>query len=225
MGKNGDGGKRLWITGFGWATVDGMDIPPNPGYEFATEIDEQHQTDYITGALAWVQEWGHVEGLFVHNLNAWSASGPENEMAKYSIVRSDWSPRPAYIALKKALDSTLPKDALLGTGTFSWPTNGTISWHFGFNAQEGVWHGGLDIATRKGVDLYLGHRIGRAGLSGNTEHIASTCQGLRIVIPLPTTALQKKPPRVCGGLFVYPLLTCALIAFNRFITSFSPRPK
>ena len=38
--------------------------------------------------------------MFLWNLNFWPTTGPENEMAKYGIVRGDWSPRPAYTALK-----------------------------------------------------------------------------------------------------------------------------
>jgi hypothetical protein len=34
------------------------------------------------------------------NLNFWPAAGTYSEMSKYSIVRYDWSPRPAYSALK-----------------------------------------------------------------------------------------------------------------------------
>ena len=45
--------------------------------------------------------------MVLWNLNYWSAAGPESEMAKYSIVRGDWSPRPAYAALKGMASSEL----------------------------------------------------------------------------------------------------------------------
>ena len=100
MVKNGDGGKRIWATEFGWPTNDGMGVPPSPGYEFAANLTEQQQADYIVRAYQWAKSWGHAGVMFLWNLNFWPVVGAENEMAKYSIVRGDWSPRPAYTALK-----------------------------------------------------------------------------------------------------------------------------
>jgi hypothetical protein len=100
MAANGDGGKRVWATEFGWATTDGMGVPASPGYEFANDISESQQADYIVRAYTWSRNWGHAGVMFLWNLNFWPTTGPQNEMAKYGIVRGDWSPRPAYIALK-----------------------------------------------------------------------------------------------------------------------------
>jgi parallel beta-helix repeat protein len=100
MAANGDGEKRIWATQFGWGTVDGMGVSPSPGYEFTADIDESQQADYIVRAYTWSRGWGHTEVMFLWNLNFWPIAGPENAMAKYSIVRGDWSPRPAYTALK-----------------------------------------------------------------------------------------------------------------------------
>jgi len=38
--------------------------------------------------------------MFLWNLNFWPVAGPNSETAKFGIVRGDWSPRPAYIALR-----------------------------------------------------------------------------------------------------------------------------
>jgi LysM repeat protein len=100
MANNGDGGKRIWATEFGWPTTDGMGVSPNPGYEFAGDINESQQADYIVRAYTWSRGWGHAGVMFLWNLNFWPVSGAANEMAKYGIVRGDWSPRPAYVALK-----------------------------------------------------------------------------------------------------------------------------
>jgi len=100
MAAYGDGGKRIWATEFGWPTVDGMGVGANPGYEFAANINESQQADYIVRAFTWSRNWGHAGVMFLWNLNFWPVAGAENEMAKYSIVRGDWSPRPAYTALK-----------------------------------------------------------------------------------------------------------------------------
>ncbi len=100
MAASGDGGKRIWATEFGWPTVDGMGVGANVGYEFANDINEQQQADYIVRAYTWSRSWGHAGTMFLWNLNFWPTTGAENEMAKYGIVRGDWSPRPAYTALK-----------------------------------------------------------------------------------------------------------------------------
>jgi polysaccharide biosynthesis protein PslG len=98
---NDDGQKHIWATEFGWGTVDGMGVEPSPGYEFTEDINEAQQADYIVRAYTWSRDWGHAGVMFLWNLNFWPAAGPYNETAKYSIVRGDWSPRPAYAALKQ----------------------------------------------------------------------------------------------------------------------------
>jgi len=100
MVANGDGAKAVWATEFGWPTVDGMYVLPNPGQEYAEDLTEGQQADYIVRAYAWAHDWGHAGVMFLWNLNYWSAAGPWSEMAKYSILRGDWSPRPAYTALR-----------------------------------------------------------------------------------------------------------------------------
>ena len=102
MAAHGDGEKRVWATEFGWSTVDGMGthFPPSPGQEYARDINQQQQADYIVRAYTWSGNWGHAGVMVLWNLNYWSAAGPWSEMAKYSIVRGDWSPRPAYSALR-----------------------------------------------------------------------------------------------------------------------------
>jgi hypothetical protein len=39
--------------------------------------------------------------MFLWSLNYWPAAGQYSEMAKYSLVRWNWSPRPAYLAVKE----------------------------------------------------------------------------------------------------------------------------
>lgn len=100
MDAYSDGDKRIWATEFGWPTVEGMGVPPSPGYEYATDVSEAQQADYIAGAYRWAAEWGHAGTLVLWNLNMWPLVGAESEMAKFSILRGDWSPRPAYTAIR-----------------------------------------------------------------------------------------------------------------------------
>jgi hypothetical protein len=96
----GDGEKRLWATEFGWPTIDGMFVPTSPGQEYAADINEGQQADYTVRAFSWSREWGHAGVMFLWNLNYWSAAGPYSEMAKFSILRGNWTPRPVYEAYR-----------------------------------------------------------------------------------------------------------------------------
>jgi hypothetical protein len=100
MTANGDEDKDVWATEYGWPTVDGMGVDPNPGWDYAGHIDEAQQASYIADSYSLAKEWGYVGVAFLWNLNFWPIRGTEDEMAKFCIVRGDWSPRPAYNALK-----------------------------------------------------------------------------------------------------------------------------
>jgi len=100
MVKYGDGGKRIWPTEFGWATTEGLGVGPNPGYEYAGTNSEAEQAAYLVRAFQMGRSWGWVGPMFVWNLNFGPISGAQDEKAKFAIVRPDWSPRPAYAALR-----------------------------------------------------------------------------------------------------------------------------
>jgi len=99
MVKYGDGAKKLWPTEFGWPTVDNLGVPPAPGYPFAADINEAQQAQYLVRAYQMGRNWGWVGVMFLWNLNFGPVCGAADEKAAYSIVRPDWSPRPAYNAL------------------------------------------------------------------------------------------------------------------------------
>ncbi|MBC8263173.1 MAG: protein kinase [Anaerolineales bacterium] len=96
----GDSSKRLWPTEFGWATTEGMGVEPNPGHEYAADNTEAEQAQYIVRAYQLAKNWGWVGPMFCWNLNFWPVAGAGSEEAKFSIVRGDWSTRPAYVALR-----------------------------------------------------------------------------------------------------------------------------
>jgi hypothetical protein len=101
MVSHGDRYKRVWATEFGWPTVDGMSAPPSPGQEYAADIDEDQQAAYTVRAFNWARDWGHAGVMLLWSLNYWPVTGKHSEMAKYSILRWDWTPRPAYLAVKE----------------------------------------------------------------------------------------------------------------------------
>ncbi len=100
MVRNGDGGKKIWPTEFGWASVENTGAGPAPGYGYAGQNSEGEQAQYLVDAFNLARRWGFVGPMFVWNLNFAPVAGPADEKAAFSIVRNDWAPRPAYERLK-----------------------------------------------------------------------------------------------------------------------------
>ncbi|MCL6430760.1 MAG: cellulase family glycosylhydrolase [Anaerolineae bacterium] len=99
MIQYGDGSKRLIPTEFGWASVDGLGVPPARGYEYAADNTAQEQADFIVRAFQMGRNWGFVGPMFLWNLNFAPLCGPQDEKAAFGIVDPGWGPRPAFHAL------------------------------------------------------------------------------------------------------------------------------
>jgi hypothetical protein len=101
MIKNGLSSKPVWVTEFGWATANTSQY-----YEYGNQISFDQQADYIVRAVNYsrVHYSNWLTGMFVWNLNfaiPWNAEGNLlHEQASFGVLNGDWSPRPAYIALK-----------------------------------------------------------------------------------------------------------------------------
>ncbi|HET6318873.1 MAG TPA: cellulase family glycosylhydrolase [Chloroflexota bacterium] len=98
MVRNGDTAKKMWLTEFGWSTFN-----PAPGYEYGADITEQLQADYLVRAYALTRTtYPWVGAMFVWNLNfaALPDISPVDEKPPFSIIRKDFTPRPAYFALQ-----------------------------------------------------------------------------------------------------------------------------
>ncbi|MHB9032839.1 MAG: glycosyl hydrolase family 18 protein [Anaerolineae bacterium] len=100
MVKYGDGWKKLWVTEFGWASVDGLGVGAAPGYDYANNNTEAEQAQWITRAYSMGRNWGWVGTMFLWNLNFAPVSGAADEKAAFGIVRQDWSARASYNAIK-----------------------------------------------------------------------------------------------------------------------------
>ncbi len=96
MERNGEGGKKIWLTEFGW----GSTTQPLPAYAYAGYVSEAQQAQYLLGAIALCRSYPWMGQTFVWNLNFQVTSTPSDEKWAYGILRKDWSPRPAYDALK-----------------------------------------------------------------------------------------------------------------------------
>jgi hypothetical protein len=98
MEQNGEGGKKMWLTEFGW---DSTQTPPG-GYEYARYISEDQQAQYLTRAFDLGKSYPWMGVMFVWNLNfqVTLQGDTGNEKWGWGVLRSDWSPRPAFTALK-----------------------------------------------------------------------------------------------------------------------------
>jgi spore germination protein YaaH len=81
MVANGDAGKRVWPTEFGWASTGS----PHPGYEYATQNTEAEQADYIVRAYQMAKSWGWVGPMFLWNLD-YNVTQPSTELAAFGIM-------------------------------------------------------------------------------------------------------------------------------------------
>jgi polysaccharide biosynthesis protein PslG len=98
MVRYGDTGKRMWLTEFGWSLPN-----PAPGYEYGAQNTPQSQADYLVRAYSMAKvQYPWMGGMFVWNLNF--AALPDipfnDEKPPFSIINRDFTPRPAYNALK-----------------------------------------------------------------------------------------------------------------------------
>jgi LysM repeat protein len=100
MNRAGQGGKKIWVTEFGWASVENTGVGPAGGYEYAGQNSEGEQAQYLVDAFNQAKSWGWVGPMFVWNLNFAPVTGPADEKAAFGLVRADWAPRPAYEALR-----------------------------------------------------------------------------------------------------------------------------
>ena len=98
MEEFGDAAKQLWFTEFGWASGP----KPAPEYKYAQEISEEQQAQYLVRAFELAQTQGFVGAMFLWNLNYAPSADPDDVQGKrvFSLLRPDWSLRPAYLALQ-----------------------------------------------------------------------------------------------------------------------------
>jgi spore germination protein YaaH len=89
MVVNGDGGKAIVPTEFGWA-VSGN---PQPGYEYARDNTPEEQAQWIVEAYQMAKNWGWVGPMFLWNLD-YGVTAPGTELANFGILNT-----PAYGAL------------------------------------------------------------------------------------------------------------------------------
>ena len=98
MVANGDGDKQVWALEFGWLHDTDVDL----GDFNWMKVSPQEQADYLVRAYRKaLEEWPWMGVMFVWNLD-FSAHYPDtSHQYWFSIINEDYTPRPAYLALKE----------------------------------------------------------------------------------------------------------------------------
>ena len=98
----------IWLTGAGWASSDTLLVEA----PWATQVSEAQQADYLVAAFAQVATQPYVDLLIVDNFNLAVTPGSALANGARSLIRDDWSARPAFIALAKLQQHTRLATAL-----------------------------------------------------------------------------------------------------------------
>ena len=111
MVNNGHGSAQMWGTEFGWATFDGMQTangtqPVAPAdTPYFTFINRWQQADYVLRAFTLAQERPYLGPMMLWNLNFALIPGAVDQSdpkTAYSLLDSQWRPRPVYQTLQQA---------------------------------------------------------------------------------------------------------------------------
>jgi hypothetical protein len=92
----------LWVTEFGWPSVDGLGAVDTTGWAYARQVSEAQQADYVTQAFQMGRAVDWTGPMILWNLNIATIWGGERPESAYSVLRPDGSYRPVYIAVRVA---------------------------------------------------------------------------------------------------------------------------
>jgi len=92
----------LWVTEFGWPSVDGFGAMDTTGWEYAREVSEEEQAEYIVQGFQLGTGLDWTGPMILWNLNIATIWGESRPQSAYSLLRPDGSYRPAYIAVRIA---------------------------------------------------------------------------------------------------------------------------
>jgi len=91
MVDNGDSGKSLWLTEFGWSVGTG-----------AYQVTEAQQAEYLTKAFEQIRSYPYITSASWYSFRnpAWLHDDPSSLEAGFGLVRTDFSPKPSFSAMK-----------------------------------------------------------------------------------------------------------------------------
>ncbi len=95
MEDAGEGKVKMWLTEFGWTTANQA-----KGYEYGKFNSPEQQATYLTRAYELGKSYPWMGVMFTWNLNFANVTQPNDEKYPWGVLNADFSPRPAYTALK-----------------------------------------------------------------------------------------------------------------------------
>ena len=92
--------KPLWVTEFGWPSVEHFGKVDTTGWDYAREVTEADQAAYLLRAITLRRDRAWVGPLIIWNLNIAPLLGADRSESAYGLLRPDGSERPAYKQLR-----------------------------------------------------------------------------------------------------------------------------
>ncbi len=94
--------KPIWVTEFGWPSIDQFGKVDTSGWEYARDVTEQDQAAYLLRSIVLRRDRAWLGPLMIWNLNIALLLGAERSESAYGLIRPDGSLRPAYQQLRRA---------------------------------------------------------------------------------------------------------------------------
>ncbi len=94
--------KPLWVTEFGWPSIENFGKVDTTGWEYARDVTEADQAAYLLRAIELRRERTWVGPMMIWNLNVAPLLGADHSESAYGLLRPDGSERPAYWQLRQA---------------------------------------------------------------------------------------------------------------------------
>ncbi len=94
--------KPLWVTEFGWPSIENFGKVDTTGWEYARDVTEADQAAYLLRAIELRRDRSWLGPMIIWNLNIAPLLGPDRSESAYGLLRPDGSKRPAYQQLRTA---------------------------------------------------------------------------------------------------------------------------
>jgi hypothetical protein len=102
LAEGGAASRPLWVTEFGWPSIDGFGAVDTTDWEYARHVSKRQQADYIVKGFQMARTMEGIGPVILWNLNIATIWGEKRPESAYSLLRPDGSYRPAYIAVRIA---------------------------------------------------------------------------------------------------------------------------
>ncbi|HZY40395.1 MAG TPA: hypothetical protein VFF59_00185, partial [Anaerolineae bacterium] len=94
--------KPIWVTEFGWPSIERFGKVDTSGWEYARDVTEADQAAYLLRAIELRRDRSWLGPLIIWNLNIAPLLGADRSESAYGLIRPDGSQRPAYRQLRGA---------------------------------------------------------------------------------------------------------------------------